>query len=123
MATGSGWNPDLMDVRWSEVCFDAKRAREKRYPLLIIEKDSSKSGAGSQFPDPQGVKTSEVGTLGPMAEVEQHVTHFFTDDPIKGYSKETKYKKFGIQVVFTEEALDDDLFGITDQYAGQIGDS
>lgn len=114
----TSWNLDLLDPRLSGITMDAAN-RPTVYEKLVDKKDGNNR---KLFPMPDKVKTLDVGTLGTMAETEEH-NPYYEDNPPKGYTKETAYKKFTLQTTFTEEVLDDDLYGITEEYAKQFGDS
>jgi hypothetical protein len=119
MTVTSSWNLDLLDPRLSEIQMDAANRPEARYKKLFDLKDGNNR---KMFPMPDKVKTMDVSTLGPMAETDEH-NPFYEDEPVRGYTKETSYKKFTIQHSFSEEAADDDLYGVVDQYAAKIGES
>lgn len=112
MAITTSWDIALLDSTMSGVTMEAAT---KPSPADVLIKEESAKG-----PLPDRIKTHEVGTLGPMAQSFEDGP-FYEDKPPKGYTKETVYRKFTIKLTFTEEALEDDLYGITDKYAQQTG--
>jgi hypothetical protein len=118
MATTTSWNLDLLNPTLTAITKDAASQPSVGEQLVELKDGTNRS----EFPMPNKVTTSEVGTLGPMAETEEH-NPFYDDTPAKGYSKTTTYKKFTTKLTFSEEVAEDDLYGIIKQYAAEIGES
>lgn len=117
MGVTRSWNLDILDPRLRQITRDAANRPDHLDKIVKIE--SYNLATDKQ---PHKVSDSEYSGLGPFTETWEK-KGFDEDDPVRGFKKTTSYKKYALKVTFSEEVKDDDLFGVCDVIAGQIGES
>lgn len=112
-----GFDLALFDARFTPFTMDAAKNRTVVWDKITSPKDGNDR---SMFPDPTAIRTHDFFGVGPMVEAYEYEPFAF-DQPIKGHTKQTSYRKFAKGVEFTEEFLQDALFSAGDQIAGSLG--
>lgn len=111
------WNLEVLDPRLSGITM-LKADETGNYKRILKVRPWSQER--DKMPDK--VKTAEYGGFGPMTESGEKMTPDF-DDAVKGATKQTAFRKFALATEFSEEIREDDLFGVCDTLAGEIGSS
>jgi hypothetical protein len=117
MGMTRSWNLEILDPRLSAITMDSANRPSVYEKLLTVR---AWNLAKDKMPDQ--IKTAEYGGLGPFNEsYEKGVPD--SDDAVKGPTKTTAFRKFALSTEFSEEVREDDLFGVPDVIAGELGKS
>jgi phage major head subunit gpT-like protein len=103
---------DLLAPGFEEIFFDNFDAVGEQWPMLFKRKTSQR-----QYED-----ISYIAPFGTIPEKTEGAAVTF-DDPIQGYDKRYTHKTYALAYRITREMIEDELYGIINQFPASIGRS
>lgn len=108
------WDPELLAPGLAEIVYAEGDNDLSVYKQCVDMKPASVS------PLKTGIKTHRIAGLGVLEEVGETTPTPF-DAPKAGSVKESYYRNFGLKVAFSRIVRDDELYGIVNEVAAELG--